>query len=277
MPATSADLPPETVSQLLTALDRTTDDLSASLARAAGPELTAPSLLDGWSRAHVVAHLTNVADALVRMTHDALADRPTTMYPHGRADRDAQIDAVAALSWDELHTKFVQATATLMHIWHAVPWERWGKPFTETELGTAQFGRLVGLRLTEVEVHHSDLAVGFGPRDWSRELTQTCLPLRLASLERYRRRPDADQTIDGTWLLVCDDLDRRWRVRADHTDVAIVDIEHPSGDDDGADVVLRGTATDLTALLLGRQDPAMLAVSGDTERAAAFKRAFPGP
>jgi maleylpyruvate isomerase len=276
MSATSPDLPPETISQLLTALDRTTDDLSASLARASGPDLADPSLLDGWSRAHVIAHLTNVADALVRMTHDALADRPTTMYPGGRADRDAQIKAVAALSWDELHTKFVRATATLMHIWHAVPWERWGKPFTETELGTAQFGRLVGLRLTEVEVHHSDLAVGFGPRDWSGELTQTCLPLRLASLERYRRRPDADQTIDGTWLLVCDDLDRRWHVRADHAEVAIVDIEPASRDDD-ADVVLRGTATDLTALLLGRQDPAMLAVSGDTERAAAFKRAFPGP
>jgi hypothetical protein len=162
-----------------------------------------------------------------------------------------------------------------MHIWHAVPWERWGKPFTETELGTAQFGRLVGLRLTEVEVHHSDLAVGFGPRDWSRELTQTCLPLRLASLARYRRRPDADQTIDGTWALVCDDLDRRWRVRADLADVAIVDFEPANRDDAG--VVLRGTATDLTALLLGRQDPAMLAVSGDTARARAFKRAFPGP
>ena len=276
MSTISADVPPEVVSVLLTALDRTTDDLSASLARASGPELAGPSLLDGWSRAHVVAHLTNVAEALVRMTHDALAERPTTMYPRGRADRGVQIDAVAALSWDELHTKFVQATAALMHIWRAVPWERWGRPFTETELGTAQLGRLVGLRLTEVEVHHSDLALGFGPRDWSRELTRTCLPLRLASLERYRRRPDADQAISGTWLLVCDDLDRRWRVRADQADVAIVDVA-PGRDDDQADVVLRGHATDLTALLLGRQDPAMLWVSGDTARAAAFKRAFPGP
>ena len=55
-----------------------------------------------------------------------------------------------------------------------------------------QFGRLVGLRLTEVETHHADLAIGFGPRDWSPELTQSCLPLRIASLARFRRRPDAD-------------------------------------------------------------------------------------
>ncbi len=276
MPTTSADVPPEIVSLLLTALDGATDDLSASLARASAPELAGPSLLDGWSRAHVVAHLTNVAQALVRMTHDALADRPTTMYPHGRADRDAQIEAVAAASWEELHTKFVQATATLMNIWRAVPWERWGRPFTETELGTAQFGRVVGLRLTEVEVHHSDLAVGFGPRDWSRELTQTCLPLRLASLERYRRRPEADQTIDGSGSSSATTSIGAGAC-APTTPTSRSSTSNRSSRDDGADVVLRGSSTDLTALLLGRQDPAMLAVSGDTERAAAFKRAFPGP
>jgi hypothetical protein len=34
---------------------------------------------------------------------------------------------------------------------------------------------------------------------------------------------------------------------------------------------------DLMAFLLGRQTPSMLAVAGDTTRAQAFKRAFPGP
>ena len=45
-----------------------------------------------------------------------------------------------------------------------------------------------------------------------------------------------------------------------------------------ADTVIRGTATDLTALLLGRQDPSMLAVSGDAALARPFKRGrSPGP
>jgi hypothetical protein len=41
--------------------------------------------------------------------------------------------------------------------------------------------------------------------------------------------------------------------------------------------VLRGSALDLTAVLLGRQAPVMLAVSGNAAHASAFKRAFPGP
>ncbi len=95
--------------------------------------------------------------------------------------------------------------------------------------------------------------------------------LRIASLPRLRRRADADHTVDGTWLLVCDDLDRQWWVEARDADIEIGEAGTR------ADTVLRGTAIDLMAFLLGRQSPAMLAVAGDTTRAMAFKRAFPGP
>ena len=125
--------------------------------------------------------------------------------------------------------------------------------------------------------HHADLAFGFGPREWSPALTRTCLPLRVGSLTRLRRRPDADRTINGSWILECDDLDRRWSVYAQHGEVRIDEIEPSDRDKTNADVVLRGSALDLTAVLLGRQNPAMLAVSGDAARAAAFKQAFPGP
>ena len=273
----SADLPAGAVGSLLTALDVATDDLSASLARASASELAEPSLLDGWSRAHVVAHLANVAAALVRMTHDALADRATSMYPDGRAARDAEIESVAAQPWEELHAWFVQSTGALTSTWHSVPWERWGRPFSDAEFGSMQFGRLVGMRLTEVEVHHADLALGFGPREWSPALTRTCLPLRVASLTRLRGRPDADQAVNGVWILECDELDRRWRVHAQHGDVRIDEIEPSQRDKATADVVLRGSALDLTAVLLGRQAPVMLAVSGNAAHASAFKRAFPGP
>ncbi len=55
------------------------------------------------------------------------------------------------------------------------------------------------------------------------------------------------------------------------------DVEIDDDASTDADAVLRGSATDLTALLLGRQRAAMLAVSGDTAHVAAFKHAFPGP
>ena len=161
-----------------------------------------------------------------------------------------------------------------------MPWERWGRTFTDAELGPMQFGRLVGMRLTEVEVHHADLAFGFGPRKWSPALTRTCLPLRVASLTRLRNSPAADHSVNGSWILQCDDLDRRWNVVADQERVWIDEIAPTHHDKMMADVVLRGTALDLTAVLLGRQDPVMLAVSGNAARRrvqACVPRAVTGP
>src|SRR5436189_4485927 len=118
-----------------------------------------PSLLDGWSRAHVIAHLANVAEGLVRMTGDALAHHDTNMYPGGRDQRNADIDAAARVAPKQLLEHFERSAAQLATTGRDVPRDAWGTVFTETELGAMQLGRLVTLRLTEVEVHHADLAV----------------------------------------------------------------------------------------------------------------------
>jgi maleylpyruvate isomerase len=267
----SEDPRPADVASLLDALDQATHELSESLARVSAKGFGEPSLLDGWTRAHVVAHLANVADGLVRVTGDALAQRPTSMYPGGREQRNADIEGAARVAPKQLLEHFERSAAQLATTWRDVPRDASGTVFTETELGGMQLGRLVALRLTEVEVHHADLAVAFGPRDWSSEFTNDCLPLRVAALPRLRRRADADHDVDGTWLLVCDDLDAQWWVEAHGAETEI------SNAGTRADAVLRGTATDLMAFLLGRQTPNMLAVAGDTTRAQAFKRAFPGP
>jgi maleylpyruvate isomerase len=271
MPPFTEDPRPADVPRLLHAVDEATHELSASLARVSAKGFGEPSLLDSWSRAHVIAHLANVADGLARMTGDARAQRHTSMYPGGREQRNADIDAAARVAPKELVEHFERSAAQLAATWRDLPRDAWGTVFTETELGGMQLGRLVALRLTEVEVHHADLAVAFGPRDWSSEFACDCLPLRIAALPRLRRRADADHDVDGTWLLVCDDLDAQWWVEARGAETEI------SNEGTRADAVLRGTAMDLIALLLGRQTPNMLAVAGDTTRAQAFKRAFPGP
>jgi maleylpyruvate isomerase len=273
----SEDPAPDVVPSLLDALDDATGALSTSLGRLTADALNRPSLLDGWSRAHVVAHLANVADALVRMTADALSGTATRMYPGGRAQRNADIDKTAHTNQRQLLDAFRSSANRLSSTWHEVATDSWATAVDEQDLGTMQLSRLVALRLTEVEVHHADLAVGFGPREWSPDFTHTCLPLRVAALARMRRRPDADHAIRGTWLLLCDDLGRQWRVLADGARVDITEITDTTEGERLADTVLRGTANDLVAFLLGRQDPAMLGVEGDAGRARTFKRAFPGP
>lgn len=272
MASISEDPEPAEAARLLDTLDRATRELSSSLAGVSAKGFAEPSLLDGWSRAHVVAHLANVADGLARMTGDGLAGRPTRMYPGGREQRNADIEAAARIAPKQLLEHFERSATELAAAWHNVARDQWGTTFTETELGPMQLGRLVALRLTEVEVHHADLAVAFGPRDWAPEFARGCLPLRIASLARLRRRADVDQTVAGTWLLVCDDLATQWWVEAHDAEVEITNLGQTR-----ADTVILGTAHDLMALLLGRQAPAMLAISGDTTRARAFKRAFPGP
>ncbi len=194
------------------------------------------------------------------------------MYPGGREQRNAEIESAARTAPKELLDRFERSAGELAAAWRQLATKKWDTTFTEHELGAMRLGRLVALRLTEVEVHHADLAVAFGPRDWSPEFARGGLPLRIASLRRLRRRTDADRTVAGTWLLVCDDLDTQWWVDAHGSDVEIAVSSITR-----ADTVLVGTARDLMALLLGRQSAAMLAVSGDATLARAFKRAFPGP
>jgi maleylpyruvate isomerase len=266
----SEDPDPAIVPELLVVLDHATAALIRALEDLEPEALTDASLLGGWTRGHVVAHLANVADALVHMTGDALAGAPMSMYPGGRLQRDRDIGDAARAPASALCDRCARSAAQLSAAWHAMTEGQWVTAATGTELGSMQLGRLVALRLTEVEVHHADLAVGFGPYDWSRDFVRACLPLRVAALARARRRADADHAIDGTWVLVCDELESQWSVTARG------DVVDFSGTE-SADVVLSGSAGDLVAFLLGRANVEMLAVGGDVRRAELFKRAFPGP
>ncbi len=74
---------------LLAEIDASTRRVAASLGAVDEEGLSAPSLLPGWARATIAAHLTWVADRYVVMTGDALAGMATTTYPGGPAQRDA--------------------------------------------------------------------------------------------------------------------------------------------------------------------------------------------
>src|ERR671910_2993240 len=69
------------------ALNRTVDTLSAD-------DLGAPSLLPGWSRAHVVAHLALNGYALAAVVDGVARGETVAMY-ESDAQRDAEIDELA--------------------------------------------------------------------------------------------------------------------------------------------------------------------------------------
>jgi maleylpyruvate isomerase len=69
----------------------------------------APSLLPGWSRAHVVAHLALNAEALTGALEGVREGRAVPMYP-SQEDRDADIAELAAAPVAELRDRFLGST-----------------------------------------------------------------------------------------------------------------------------------------------------------------------
>lgn len=249
------------VQDVLDQLERGTADVVAALE---GADLEAPSLLPGWSRLTIACHLRYGAEALKWMTRDAIDGRPTSYYPDGRAtqrpttlvprDNESSVDIVTSLR---------QKSAALHEDWRTVnDWSvRVVEPPDNADLGPVALSRLALARLTEVEVHGTDLGLGLGP--WSEVLVQHVLPMRLEWLNTRRsNHPEVDTTIRASWRLVATDMEVSQVVAVDGENVV-------SQAGDTADTTITGTAAELLSLLLGR---APTGFAPDD-----FSRALPGP
>ncbi|MGG5257253.1 maleylpyruvate isomerase family mycothiol-dependent enzyme [Phycicoccus avicenniae] len=156
----------------------------------------APSLCEGWTRAHVATHVARNADGLVRLVRSAVDGTRDTMYG-SRDERNADIDAGAGRSAAELADdiertagEYAQAAPRLRleHADHAL----------ERTPGDVR-GRAADIpmmRLREVVWHHVDLDAGFGFADLEPELQRAFLD---EEVERLRGLDDApDITLRST-------------------------------------------------------------------------------
>jgi maleylpyruvate isomerase len=193
-------------------------------------ELGAPSLLPGWTRRHVVAHVGLNARALTRLTHWAATGEETPMYA-SPGERDQEIEFAATLPARALRTLSAHAAVHLNVEWRDLPDAAW-----QAEVRTA-LGRIVPasetvwLRTREVWVHAVDLDNGGSYDHFPAELVDRLLADALAS---WRRRLPAT-AIPALTLVRTD--------RAEPVDVG--GTATPAR-------VLRGTAADLAAWATGR-------------------------
>jgi maleylpyruvate isomerase len=272
--AVRTDLALDEVGVLLDEIDASTSRLATSLAGAGQRGLAAPSALPSWTRAMIAAHLTWVAERYVSMTGDALAGVKTTTYPAGASERDASLQLFDHATPQEVLARLQHASAALASTWRRLKDQQWSTAMGEERIGPMNLSRLVALRLTELEVHHVDLADGYRVSDWPAVFTRICLPLRVAWLDRHhRRRPDADRHLTGRWLLVPTDGAMSWLVTA-RPGQTVCQLALPEAD---AEVSFSGPSASLLAFLLGREPEPPLVIHGDGHLARAFKSAFPGP
>lgn len=137
------------------------------------PDLDAPSLLPGWSRAHVVGHVARNADGMVTLVAWALTGRAAPMYASMEA-REAGIEQAAHLPRHDLRALLDSSCAAL-----AVAGRRLAEADDEALERLVLFGApppgtrpdvpawtLGFARLREVEIHHLDLDAGLRPSDW---------------------------------------------------------------------------------------------------------------
>ncbi|WP_432940632.1 maleylpyruvate isomerase family mycothiol-dependent enzyme [Kribbella sp. CA-253562] len=177
-----------------------------------------PSGLPGWSRAHVIAHLTNFSDAMTRQVDEAREGRLVEFYDGGMPARNAGIEAGSTRSAEELKQQVGRATAGLLAAWEKV--DDWSRPVTHRN-GTLADTVYTGWR--EITIHTADLGLDHATvDDWSQDF---CLHL----LDFLRPRVP-----EGT-RLVLQAPGVRW--------------EHGEGDER----VIEGKVTDLTAWMAGRQ------------------------
>jgi maleylpyruvate isomerase len=253
-----------------------TDQIVDALQALDEGDLLAPSQLPDWSRLTIACHLRYLAHAHARMTADAVSGRPTSFYPMGRSrqrpatlrpDEDERpVDVPAALRG---------ASTALTERWERLMADDWARPVVEPEdnpdIGPATVAVLALLRLTEVEVHGSDL--GLGLPDWDDVFVAVALPFRIRWLcTGGGVRGPVGAAIRGSWLLAAAD-GPAFLVTVSNDGVV-------AGEGDlgmQADAIIEGRSRDLLAFLLGRTPVSELSIRGDRALAAAFKRVFPGP
>src|SRR3954469_20712061 len=92
-----------------------------------GDDWRTPSLLPGWSRAHVVAHLALNAEGMTRALHGLVADEQDGSSPMYDSDdkRDGDIDDLARAHHHEIRDRFLGSATVLHDAFAAVPEAGW--------------------------------------------------------------------------------------------------------------------------------------------------------
>ena len=128
-------------------------------------DLRAPSVLPGWTRAHVLAHVARGADAMRNLLIGARSGQNRPAYASAQA-READIERGAVMRAGDLMTDLADSAMALRAIAKQLPDEAW--PVRVRVLDSALFpaAGLLTRRLVEVELHHCDLGTGYSPADW---------------------------------------------------------------------------------------------------------------
>lgn len=205
----------EALRQLSDQIDHATQRLLGTARVITEPDLRVPSLLPGWTRSHVLAHLARGADAMRYLLVSVRTGQDRPGYASAEA-RQADIEHGASLRASELMADLADSAMALRTVARQLPDTGWQVPVRILDSAPFPAAQLLTRRLVEVELHHCDLGAGYTPADWppafaAMELAEPMRSQRADRLNSTRTaeplapvRPPApyrpNQRLPGSWL-----------------------------------------------------------------------------
>jgi maleylpyruvate isomerase len=217
--------------------------LARTVDRLESDEWRAPTILPGWSRAHVIAHVALNAEGLAGALEGIVRGEPTPMYASNEA-RDADIDELAGAPVADIRDRLFAGTTRFADAFAALEAEHLDASFPRTPGGDGvPVAAVMPMRLREVVIHHTDLGAGYAAADWPADFCIELLDV-----------VTVDHGADGPFTVHATDVDRRWDVG-------------------GPGLTVSGSAGDLGWRLVGRGDGTRLSADGDLPTLGPWRRA----
>jgi maleylpyruvate isomerase len=153
------------VAPTMGAISTSSNRLLVTLRGLDADSLLHPSQLPGWTIAHIVAHLTQHADALARCAHDLRQGADTIMYPSGLDARADAIEAASGRGVDELLDGLAESCDAFAAAWIDLPDGQCRSVPDSTPFHTST---VLLRRLREIEAHGADTGLAeLAPATWS--------------------------------------------------------------------------------------------------------------
>jgi maleylpyruvate isomerase len=127
-------------------------------------DLGAPTVLPGWTRRHVLAHVASNAEALGRLLHWARTGDPTPMYASPE-ERDAAIEEGSRSTPDRLRDAVRTSAEELLAGFRDMTEQSWAAEVRTAHGRVVPAAEVPWMRVRELAVHAVDLDAGAGFTD----------------------------------------------------------------------------------------------------------------
>ena len=179
---------------------RTVDSLAAE-------DWAGPSVLPGWTRAHVAAHLALNAEGLAGALDGLARELEVPVYESGEK-RDADIEELSRAEPAEIRERLFAAGQALRDAFGSLDTGHWEASVPRVPGGPAwEVATIPETRRREVEIHHADLDAGYSHHDWPGDFAVELLDV---ATEDHAASPDTPP-----FTVRASDTVRTWSVGAE--------------------------------------------------------------